>query len=119
MLHEGRFYSNSPVTENWYRAQIERVFQKPRVLPIEILGVPIRPRAPAREIIARVAFWHGVTTEDILSRRKPRKLATARFDAIAAVKIAYPNISSPRLGQLFGGRDHTTILHALRMRGLR
>ena len=36
----------------------------------------------------------------------------------AAVKMAYPGMSLPMLGRLFK-RDHTTLLHALKVRGLR
>lgn len=77
---------------------------------------------PATTIIEMVAAWHGFEVHDILSQNKPQPLVEARFDAIAAVwlncSIAGRKMSKPELGRIFGGRDHTTILWALRKRGL-
>jgi chromosomal replication initiation ATPase DnaA len=81
-------------------------------------AVPRERRAPPRVLIERVAAWHGVDAAAILSHRRHARDVQARFDAIAAVKMAYPAISFARLGRLFD-RDHTTIMHALRKRGLR
>src|SRR6188768_603829 len=77
---------------------------------------------PAIDIIAMVAAWHGYEVHDILSTNKPLPLAVARFDAIAAVfsncSILGRAMTLKEIGRAFGGRDHTTILHALRKRGL-
>jgi chromosomal replication initiation ATPase DnaA len=54
----------------------------------------------------------------VLGPSRARPLVQARFDAVAAVKMAYPGMSLPMLGRLFK-RDHTTLLHALKVRGLR
>ncbi|GAA2887709.1 chromosomal replication initiation ATPase DnaA [Aminobacter niigataensis] len=75
------------------------------------------PRTPAREIIDRVAAWHQVPVSLVLSDDRHRVVVEARFDAIAAVKLAYPGMTSTRLAQTFG-RHHTTILDALKRRGL-
>jgi chromosomal replication initiation ATPase DnaA len=81
-------------------------------------AVPRERRAPPRVLIERVAAWHRLPTTAILSTRRDRPAIVARWDAVVAVKMAYPTISFARLGRLFD-RDHTTIMHALRKRGLR
>jgi chromosomal replication initiation ATPase DnaA len=54
----------------------------------------------------------------VLGPSRARPLVQARFDAVAAVKMAYPGMSLPMLGRLFK-RDHTSILAALRKSGLK
>lgn len=72
-------------------------------------------------IIARVAFWHGLTVADIMGKSRSDIIVAARHDAIAAVylncRIEGRQYSRPKLGQIFG-LDHTTCLFALRKRGL-
>ncbi|TPM89846.1 helix-turn-helix domain-containing protein [Mesorhizobium sp. B2-1-3A] len=75
------------------------------------------PRTENQRIIADVARQHGFTYVDILGKSRRRKVVQARFDAIAAVKAARPMISLQQLGHLFH-KDHTSIYHALKQRGL-
>jgi chromosomal replication initiation ATPase DnaA len=72
-------------------------------------------KTPVRALIERVAAFHGVSFEDILGPRRDRKTVAARFDAIAAVHKARPDLSLPQMGRHFH-RDHTSILHALSRR---
>jgi Bacterial dnaA protein helix-turn-helix len=65
------------------------------------------------QIIRDIAKKHGITYADIIGPNRKRKFVMARHEAIHAVKQACPTISLPKLGRMFGGRDHTTILHAL------
>lgn len=83
-----------------------------------LADLEILDRTPARVIIERVAELHRMTAGDILDQGRSRKYIEARFDAIAAVRLAYPEKSTPWLGRLFH-RDHTSILHALEKRGVR
>lgn len=73
---------------------------------------------PILLLIGRVAAWHGFTSDEMIQQCRKHDRVDARADCVAAVKKAYPKMSLPRMGQLFGGRDHTTILHYLRKRGL-
>merc|ERR1712173_37660 len=50
---------------------------------------------------------------DILSKRRSRSVARPRQVAMALAK-ELTNHSLPELGNAFGGRDHTTVLHACR-----
>lgn len=79
----------------------------------------ITPRDKARQIVRAAAMRHGVTVEDILGTCKVPRLIEARFEAIAEVYVALPQWSLKRLGQFFGGRDHTTILNAVKRMGVR
>lgn len=67
----------------------------------------------AREIIQATAQAFGVTAADILGERRPVEIIAARFAAYHAVATAHPGWSFVRIGRVFG-RDHTTILTAIR-----
>lgn len=73
-------------------------------------------RAHIKSLIAKAAEANGVTYEAVMSRARPRNVCRARFDAIAAVVKAYPDMSFPRVGKIFG-RDHSSVMHALMQRG--
>lgn len=78
-----------------------------------------RPRkATPQELISHVAGWHRIPPSRLMSRDRTRRVIAARFDAVAAVHLAYPNWSLQRLGRVFD-RNHTSIYHALKKRGLR
>jgi hypothetical protein len=74
-------------------------------------------RTHIKSLIAKAAQDNGVTYEAIMSRARPRDVCRARFDAIASVAAAYPDMSFPRIGKIFN-RDHSSIVHALMMRGV-
>ena len=82
-------------------------------LVFQILDPEQLSREPKR-IIARVAEAFGFTHADIVGDGRTSDVVRARYAAIAAVREARPDLSLPRLGRLFGGRDHTTMLHAIR-----
>jgi hypothetical protein len=75
-------------------------------------------RTHIKHLIATAAAANGVTYEAIMSRARPRDVCRARFDAIAAVVNAYPDMSFPRVGKIFG-RDHSSVMHALMKRGFK
>lgn len=60
-----------------------------------------------------VAEYYKVKVVDLLSKRRSRFLARARQVAMALAK-ELTNHSLPEIGDAFGGRDHTTVLHAVR-----
>lgn len=72
-------------------------------------------RPSAKRIIQSIAREHGFTYEDIVGPSRNRKLVAARYHAVWEVKREYPLISTPRLGRLFGGRDHSTLVWALKV----
>lgn len=66
-----------------------------------------------RAIITRCAARHGVTAEDITGHSRTKRFVVARWEALRLVSEAFPSFSTPRLGQIFGNRHHTSILYAL------
>lgn len=83
----------------------------------EYLGHLIRNGDPKRvrvEDIQRVVARHyNVPRTDLLSNRRTRMIVRPRQVAMYLAKMMTPR-SLPEIGRRFGGRDHTTVLHAVR-----
>ncbi|NQZ06442.1 MAG: chromosomal replication initiator protein DnaA [Algicola sp.] len=60
-----------------------------------------------------VAEYYKIRVSDILSKRRSRSVARPRQMAMALAK-ELTNHSLPEIGNAFGGKDHTTVLHACR-----
>jgi chromosomal replication initiator protein len=77
----------------------------------------VRTREPKRvkieEIQKLVATHYNVTRADILSSRRTANVVRPRQIAMYLAKVLTPR-SLPEIGRRFGGRDHTTVLHAVR-----
>ncbi|HOA89560.1 MAG TPA: chromosomal replication initiator protein DnaA [Propioniciclava tarda] len=69
--------------------------------------MPINPLA----IMSNVANYFGVTVDDLCSGSRTHVLVTARQIAMYLCR-EMTDLSLPKIGQLFGGRDHTTVMHA-------
>jgi len=60
-----------------------------------------------------VAEYYKIRIAELLSKRRSRSIARPRQVAMALAK-ELTNHSLPEIGDAFGGRDHTTVLHACR-----
>ena len=60
-----------------------------------------------------VAEYYKIKIADLHSKRRNRSIARPRQMAMALAK-ELTNHSLPEIGDAFGGRDHTTVLHACR-----
>lgn len=60
-----------------------------------------------------VAEYYKIKVSDVLSKRRSRSIARPRQVAMALSK-ELTNHSLPEIGNAFGGRDHTTVLHGVR-----
>lgn len=60
-----------------------------------------------------VADFYKIKVSDMYSKRRPANIAVPRQIAMYLVKELTQK-SLPEIGDLFGGRDHTTVLHAVR-----
>ncbi|MCB1756060.1 MAG: chromosomal replication initiator protein DnaA, partial [Gammaproteobacteria bacterium] len=60
-----------------------------------------------------VAEYFKIRVADLLSKRRSRSVARPRQIAMSLAK-ELTNRSLPEIGDVFGGRDHTTVLHACR-----
>ncbi len=58
-----------------------------------------------------VADYFNIRISDLISKNRSRNIARPRQLAMAFSK-QYTNLSLPKIGSEFGGRDHTTVLHA-------
>ena len=83
----------------------------------EILGHIYRSGEPKRvriEDIQRIVARHyNVSKTELLSNRRTRTIVKPRQIAMYLAKVLTPR-SLPEIGRRFGGRDHTTVLHAVR-----
>jgi chromosomal replication initiator protein len=60
-----------------------------------------------------VADFYKIKVADMYSKRRPANIALPRQIAMYLAKELTQK-SLPEIGELFGGRDHTTVLHAVR-----
>ncbi len=65
------------------------------------------------EIIRKVADHYNLRMSDLLSARRARQVARPRQVAMHLAKTLTSR-SLPEIGRRFGGRDHTTVIHAVR-----
>ncbi|WP_425349890.1 chromosomal replication initiator protein DnaA [Mangrovicella endophytica] len=70
-------------------------------------------RVRIEDILKFVSRHYNVTRTDILSSRRTRTIVRPRQIAMYLAKTMTPR-SLPEIGRRFGGRDHTTVLHAVR-----
>ncbi|MBD5646897.1 MAG: chromosomal replication initiator DnaA [Desulfovibrio sp.] len=75
-------------------------------------GGSVRP-AGCREILGSVARGFNLRTEDILGARRRPDLVLARQVAMYLCRRKL-GLSYPELGRAFGGRDHSTVIHAVK-----
>jgi chromosomal replication initiator protein len=69
------------------------------------------PEITADQIMASTADYFGVSLEDLRGHSRSRVLVNARQVAMYLCR-ELTDLSLPRIGQAFGGRDHTTVMHA-------
>ncbi|MFZ4690800.1 MAG: chromosomal replication initiator protein DnaA [Polymorphobacter sp.] len=65
------------------------------------------------EIQRKVAEYYALKMTDLLSARRAREVARPRQVAMYLAKKLTPR-SLPEIGRRFGGRDHTTVMHAVK-----
>ena len=62
-------------------------------------------------IMTHTADYFGITVDDLCGQSRTHVLVTARQIAMYLCR-ELTDLSLPKIGQLFGGRDHTTVMHA-------
>ena len=100
LIANARFTGRS-ITENFTR-EVLRDLQtvQDRLITIE-------------NIQKTVCEYYKIRVSELLSKRRPRSIARPRQMAMALAKELTQH-SLPEIGDAFGGRDHTTVLHACR-----
>ena len=69
------------------------------------------PEITGATIMAATAEYFNLTMEDLCGSSRSRMLVTARQIAMYLCR-ELTDMSLPKIGQMFGGRDHTTVIHA-------
>lgn len=126
MPHEVAFFiakrlrSNVRELEGALNRVVANVQLTGRPITIDFVREALRDLIAAQEklvtidnIQKTVAEYYNIKLADILSKRRSRSVARPRQLAMALAK-ELTNHSLPEIGDAFGGRDHTTVLHACR-----
>ena len=69
------------------------------------------PEITAPAIMLETAKFYSVSIDDLTGQSRSRTLVTARQVAMYLCR-ELTDLSLPKIGELFGGRDHTTVMHA-------
>ena len=69
------------------------------------------PEITSSTIMAQTASYFSLTLEDLCGTSRSRVLVNARQIAMYLCR-ELTELSLPKIGQTFGGRDHTTVMHA-------
>ena len=69
------------------------------------------PEITASTIMAQTAAYFSLTIDDLCGTSRSRVLVNARQIAMYLCR-ELTDLSLPKIGQTFGGRDHTTVMHA-------
>ena len=73
--------------------------------------LPQRSTLEADQILTAVASVFGISTEELLGRGRTRDIALPRQVAMYLMREEV-NASLPQIGEVLGGRDHTTVMYA-------
>ena len=68
---------------------------------------------PPQVIMEETASYFTLTTGDLVSKSRSRPLTTARHIAMYIMREC-TGLSLVKIGEIFGGRDHTTVLHGIK-----
>ena len=77
----------------------------------DLIPTDASPSINAATIMAQTAAYFSLTVEDLCGTSRSRVLVNARQIAMYLCR-ELTELSLPKIGQSFGGRDHTTVMHA-------
>ena len=77
----------------------------------DLLPSDVGPEITAAQIMGACASYFGVSIEELCGVSRSRTLVTARQISMYLCR-ELTDLSLPKIGQAFGGRDHTTVMHA-------
>ena len=77
----------------------------------DVIPESIGPEVTSNLIMVQTAQYFGVSMDDLTGGSRSRVLVTARQIAMYLCR-ELTDLSLPKIGKAFGGRDHTTVMHA-------
>ena len=77
----------------------------------DLIPDQVGPEITSSTIMAQTASYFSLTLEDLCGTSRSRVLVNARQIAMYLCR-ELTELSLPKIGQTFGGRDHTTVMHA-------
>jgi chromosomal replication initiator protein len=77
----------------------------------DLIPDQIGPEITSSTIMAQTATYFSLTLDDLCGTNRSRVLVNARQIAMYLCR-ELTDLSLPKIGQTFGGRDHTTVMHA-------
>ena len=73
--------------------------------------LPKRSTIEPQEVVSQVAEAFGLTTDNLVGPDRRQEVVLPRQIAMYLLRVE-ANYSLPKIGEAFGGRDHTTVMHA-------
>ena len=77
----------------------------------EVLATPKTRQITAQVVMQTVSDYYGITVDDMIKPTRRREITVPRQIAMYLTR-EMTNMSLPQIGQVFGNRDHSTVLHA-------
>ena len=75
--------------------------------------LPQKQNIPPERIIEAIASHEGIEVDDLLGQKRSANIAVPR-QLVMYLLRTYNEISLPQIGELLGGRDHTTIMYGIK-----
>ena len=83
-----------------------------RELLVDLVSRRAGKKRSDEQLLTEICDYLGVSVEAIRGRSRQRPIVTARQTAMYVVR-ELTDLSYPAIARLFGGRDHTTVIHAV------
>lgn len=80
----------------------------------DILSVQPKRNITAKVVIEEVEKYYRLSKDTLVSKKKSADIALPRQVAMYICREILDDPSFPKIGEAFGGRDHTTVLHNVR-----
>jgi chromosomal replication initiator protein len=86
----------------------------PQLVEVALVDLlPQRRNITPRKILEAVANYEGIAVEDLVGQNRSAKIAVPRQIAMYLLR-EINDISFPQIGELLGGRDHTTVMYGIK-----
>jgi hypothetical protein len=123
MIIPVRSFTSGAEMLSFYAANRRSLWAKPKLVAIpapepepEPQPEPFPPQRLTMALVVKaVAESSGYSVRDLKGPSQLRGLAAARQCAIFLMKELIPGVSQPQMAAPLGDRDHTTILHSIRV----